>query len=255
MGPIIPILSVGGGLRRHPHSGAATATTDFSWLIADMQAGHSANDDSTAWTLVAPSETDWEEVASDWDVRSIASESEHSFASRRSAASVASRRSAASGTGQFGDFSYDDGGTAPTALPLAAVPAGALPGMRRAGRSVDAGSVVSISTRRGWPRVAPQAAAPPATAAGRMSYRDMLLTQLARVEAEAASAAAALASSDPRPPARRAPSAHSAQGGTVHAEVVGGRMLLSSAARRHRPRGRLGGAGLGAIREGASDDD
>ena len=121
------------------------------------------------WSLASEIQEDWEDVRSvasiaatdldpDFDVRSIAS-------------------SGAGSTAMAGDhLAYDTAHTVGGCLPLAAVPARRFLSVREGGfADDDSASQVSLSTRRGWPRISPTAVRQSSGVAPAGSYRDALL--------------------------------------------------------------------------------
>jgi hypothetical protein len=143
-------------LRNHPRA--------MSWSPhIDLDATGRPSDE---WSLLdgqseAPSIIDIDEVHSiasteDYDVRSVASSSVASSSVAHSVRSVGSHRS---WTAVYGDH-LRDGDTAPTAgaqpVPLSALPHGFIHRVHSRGESAeDTASLVSVNTRRGWPRVSP----------------------------------------------------------------------------------------------------
>lgn len=130
---------------------------------------------SSAWSLVDDVESAYEVASVDDDVVSVAS----SLADVRSLCSASTARSIGS-TAVFGDHLFDlsTALTAGAPIPLAALPESYGFVSRRSGRG-DGDSLVSVTTRRGWPRVAASAriSAPmvPRLVQECGSYRDALL--------------------------------------------------------------------------------
>ncbi len=138
-----------------PSSGAEGE--DDLWTVVDDTRSESA------FSLVEDAQSECSFVASEaanWDVRSVASMS--------SWVSTAPAEHAIDG----------GGGTASTTglpVPLAAVPVALLRGAGAGSHTEDdARSLASINTRRGWPRISPNATTPPEHTRP-ASYRDILL--------------------------------------------------------------------------------
>ena len=138
---------------------------------------------SDAWSLASfdvRSLSSHGDEVHDFDVRSIASTcSVHSYSS-------------AAATQMAADPLRDDDDTASTAggqalVPLAALPSGYISRQIRLDHNDDESdnaSMVSVNTRRGWPRVSPQAAPRPIYIPGARSYRDAVLRPPSEVQRE-----------------------------------------------------------------------
>ena len=138
---------------------------------------------SDAWSLASfdvRSLSSHGDEVHDFDVRSIASTcSVHSYSS-------------AAATQMAADPLRDDDDTASTAggqalVPLAALPSGYISRQIRLDHNADESdnaSMDSVNTRRGWPRVSPQAAPRPIYIPGARSYRDAVLRPPSEVQRE-----------------------------------------------------------------------
>ena len=237
---------------------APSSAMPSSWVPASLPTpptdldetgpGGRAEDD---WTLADGSESCFSFVASeaaDWDVRSVAS-MDSTGALSAGGCSVSSTAPA--------PFAIDNGtGTASTTglpIPLAAVPASLLYGPRDLGSDVDdTRSLVSVNTRRGWPRVSPTARPPQAEPNRPASYRDILLVNRQSTERQQQEqqeqqhdGASHQTSANPSQrygcgvltPSRRGhrlgPPVSARSTSALHANVIGGRVVLL----RGRPRG------------------
>jgi hypothetical protein len=173
-------------------------------------------------------------VSLDDDVISVASSRVDvlSLASVRTASTVRSTATTRSATAIYGDHlnEVDTAYTAGAAVPLSAIPASFIArSMVAESEESDGASLVSVNTRRGWPRVAPGAEARARPASGIVlqsgSYRDALMRQPhseEQTQQQQQPARAAAERPAPVPRFRTVPSRR------MHAGLVGGRVLLSA---------------------------
>jgi len=187
---------------------------------------------SDGWSSCGSMVEEWDDVRSvssrtasvdwDFDVRSLAS----CATSQLDARSLASS-SGRSVTATAGDHLHAEWDTAQTTVPLAAIPAHRFLSLPHGGetQSEDATSMVSLSTRRGWPRVSPttRAQPQPTVAPEHGSYRDALLRGPQTAE-----------EAEERQQAARAEAINSSRQRTDDASRRGGWVVLS-----RRPRGAL----------------